>query len=65
MKTIQEKNKEIKERQSENEGMGKNDKLYNESMSKNSNLDASEPNSTISRFKVMGVMPVLPASKFI
>jgi len=63
MKTAKEKNLEINNIQREKDGMGANDKLYNESISKESEKDASLPNTTISRLKTKGFIPVLDLRK--
>jgi hypothetical protein len=59
MKTAKEKNLEINNIQKEKNGMGANDKLYNESMSKESEKEAIAPNTKISRFKIEGIMPLV------
>jgi mannose/fructose/N-acetylgalactosamine-specific phosphotransferase system component IIB len=43
--------------------MGANDKLYNDSMSKESEKEAAAPNTKISRFKIEGVMPLVETQK--
>ena len=63
MKTAKEKNLEINNIQKEKNGMGANDKLYNESMSKDSGKDATVPNTIISRFKIEGIMPFAETQK--
>ena len=63
MKTAKEKNLEINNIQKEKNGMGANDKLYNDSMSKDSGKDATVPNTIISRFKIEGIMPLVETQK--
>ena len=63
MKTAKEKNLEINNIQMEKDKMGANDKLYNESMSKESEKEAVAPNTKISRFKIEGVMPLVETQK--
>jgi hypothetical protein len=63
MKTAKEKNLEINNIQKEKNGMGANDKLYNESMSKESEKEAIAPNTKISRFKIEGIMPLVEIQK--
>tara|TARA_R110000824_G_C14971370_1_gene653136 strand:+ start:569 stop:775 length:207 start_codon:yes stop_codon:yes gene_type:complete len=63
MKTVKEKNLEINNIQKEKNGMGDNDKLYNDSMSKESEKEAVAPNTKISRFKIEGVMPLVETQK--
>jgi hypothetical protein len=63
MKTAKEKNLEINNIQKEKNGMGANDKLYNESMSKESEKEAIAPNTKISRFKIEGIMPLVETQK--
>ncbi len=63
MKTVKEKNLEINNIQKEKNGMGANDKLYNYSMSKESEKEAVAPNTKISRFKIEGVMPLVETQK--
>ena len=63
MKTAKERNQEINDIQMEKDRMGDNDKLYNESMSKESEKDAIAPNTKISRFKIEGVMPLVETQK--
>ena len=55
MKTSKEKNQEINNIQIEKDNMGANDKLYNDSMSKDAEKDAVAPNTKISRFKIKGM----------
>jgi hypothetical protein len=55
MKTAKEKNQEINSIQKEKDKMASNDKLYNESMSKDSGKDATVPNTIISGFKIQGI----------
>ena len=63
MKTAKEKNLEINNNQIEKDKMGANDKLYNDSMSKDSGKDATVPNTIISRFKIKGIMPLVETQK--
>ena len=63
MKTAKEKNLEMNNIQKEKDGMGDNDKLYNESMSKESEKEAIAPNTKISRFKIEGIMPLVETQK--
>jgi len=63
MKTAKEKNLEINNIQKEKNGMGANDKLYNESMSKESEKEAIAPNTAVSRFKIEGIMPLVETQK--
>ena len=63
MKTAKEKNQEINSIQKEKDKMASNDKLYNESMSKDSEKDATVPNTIISRFKIEGIMPLVETQK--
>ena len=63
MKTAKEKNQEINSIQKEKDKMASNDKLYNESMSKDSGKDATVPNTIISRFKIQGIMPLVETQK--
>ena len=63
MKTAKEKNLEINNNQIEKDKMGANDKLYNESMSKESEKEAIAPNTRISRFKIEGIMPLVETQK--
>ena len=63
MKTAKEKNLEINSIQKEKDKMASNDKLYNESMSKDSGKEAVAPNTKISRFKIEGVMPLVETQK--
>ena len=63
MKTAKEKNLEINNIQKEKNGMGANDKLYNDSMSKESEKEAIAPNTKISRFKIEGIMPLVETQK--
>jgi len=63
MKTAKEKNQEINNIQKEKDKMASNDKLYNESMSKDSGKDATVPNTIISRFKIEGIMPLVETQK--
>ena len=63
MKTAKEKNQEINNIQMEKDKMASNDKLYNESMSKESEKEAVAPNTKISRFKIEGVMPLVETQK--
>jgi hypothetical protein len=63
MKTAKEKNLEMNNIQKEKNGMGANDKLYNESMSKESEKEAIAPNTKISRFKIEGIMPLVETQK--
>jgi len=63
MKTAKEKNLEINNIQKEKNGMGANDKLYNESMSKESEKEAVAPNTAVSRFKIEGIMPLVETQK--
>ncbi len=63
MKTAKEKNQEINSIQKEKDKMASNDKLYNESMSKDSEKDATMPNTIISRFKIEGIMPLVETQK--
>ena len=63
MKTAKEKNQEINNIQKEKNGMGANDKLYNDSMSKDAEKDAVAPNTKISRFKIKGIMPLVETKK--
>jgi len=63
MKTAKEKNQEINSIQKEKDKMASNDKLYNESMSKDSGKDATVPNTIISRFKIEGIMPLVETQK--
>tara|TARA_R110000764_G_scaffold117358_3_gene204465 strand:- start:134 stop:340 length:207 start_codon:yes stop_codon:yes gene_type:complete len=63
MKTAKEKNQEINNIQTEKDKMGANDKLYNDSMSKESEKEAVAPNTKISRFKIEGVMPLVETQK--
>jgi hypothetical protein len=63
MKTAKEKNLEINNNQIEKDKMGANDKLYNESMSKESEKEAIAPNTKISRFKIEGIMPLVETQK--
>ena len=63
MKTAKEKNQEINNIQMEKDKMGANDKLYNDSMSKESEKEAVAPNTKISRFKIEGIMPLVETQK--
>jgi hypothetical protein len=63
MKTAKEKNLEINNNQIEKDKMGANDKLYNDSMSKDSGKEAIAPNTKISRFKIEGIMPLVETQK--
>jgi hypothetical protein len=63
MKTAKEKNLEINNNQIEKDKMGANDKLYNESMSKESEKEAIAPNTAVSRFKIEGIMPLVETQK--
>ena len=63
MKTAKEKNQEINNIQIEKDKMGANDKLYNDSMSKDAEKEAVAPNTKISRFKIEGVMPLVETQK--
>lgn len=63
MKTSKEKNQEINNIQIEKDNMGANDKLYNDSMSKDAEKDAVAPNTKISRFKIEGIMPLVETKK--
>ena len=63
MKTAKEKNLEINNIQIEKDKMGANDKLYNDSMSKDAEREAVAPNTKISRFKIEGVMPLVETQK--
>ena len=63
MKTAKEKNLEINNNQIEKDKMGANDKLYNDSMSKDAEREAVAPNTKISRFKIEGVMPLVETQK--
>ena len=63
MKTAKEKNQEINSIQKEKDKMASNDKLDNESMSKDSGKDATVPNTIISRFKIEGIMPLVETQK--
>lgn len=63
MKTAKEKNQEINSIQKEKDKMASNDKLYNESMSKDFEKDATVPNTIISRFKIEGIMPLVETQK--
>ena len=63
MKTVKEKNLETNNNQIEKDRMGANDKLYNDSMSKDSGKDATVPNTIISRFKIEGIMPIVETQK--
>lgn len=63
MKTAKEKNQEINNIQMEKDKMGANDKLYNDSMSKDAEKEAVAPNTKISRFKIEGVMPLVETQK--
>ena len=63
MKTAKEKNLEINNIQKEKNGMGANDKLYNDSMSKESEKEAIAPNTAVSRFKIEGIMPLVETQK--
>jgi len=63
MKTAKEKNQEINSIQKEKDKMASNDKLDNESMSKDSGKDATMPNTIISRFKIEGIMPLVETQK--
>jgi|TARA_R110000782_G_scaffold39533_1_gene91795 hypothetical protein len=63
MKTAKEKNQEINNIQKEKNGMGANDKLYNDSMSKDAEREAVTPNTKISRFKIEGIMPLVETKK--
>ncbi len=63
MKTAKEKNQEINSIQKEKDKMASNDKLYNESMSKESEKEAIAPNTAVSRFKIEGIMPLVETQK--
>ena len=63
MKTAKEKNLEINNIQIEKDKMGANDKLYNDSMSKDAEREAVAPNTAISRAKIEGNMSVLDFRK--
>jgi len=63
MKTSKEKNQEINNIQIEKDNMGANDKLYNDSMSKDAEREAVTPNTKISRFKIEGIMPLIETQK--
>ena len=63
MKTSKEKNQEINNIQIEKDNMGANDKLYNDSMSKDAEREAVTPNTKISRFKIEGIMPLVETKK--
>tara|TARA_R110002074_G_scaffold119836_3_gene253178 strand:+ start:1838 stop:2059 length:222 start_codon:yes stop_codon:yes gene_type:complete len=63
MKTAKEKNLEINNIQKEKDKMGANDKLYNDSMSKDAEKEAVAPNTKISRAKIEGNMSVLDFRK--
>ena len=63
MKTSKEKNQEINNIQIEKDNMGANDKLYNDSMSKDAEREAVTPNTKISRFKIKGIMPLVETKK--
>jgi hypothetical protein len=63
MKTAKEKNLEINNNQIEKDKMGANDKLYNDSMSKDSGKEAIAPNTAVSRFKIEGIMPLVEIQK--
>ena len=63
MKTAKEKNQEINNIQKEKNGMGANDKLYNDSMSKDAEREAVTPNTKISRFKIEGIIPLVETKK--
>jgi hypothetical protein len=63
MKTAKEKNLEINNNQIEKDKMGANDKLYNDSMSKDAEKEAVAPNTAVSRFKIEGVMPLVETQK--
>ena len=63
MKTAKEKNQEINNIQIEKDNMGANDKLYNDSMSKDAEIEAVTPNTKISRFKIEGIIPLVETKK--
>jgi hypothetical protein len=63
MKTAKEKNLEINNNQIEKDKMGANDKLYNDSMSKDAEKEAVAPNTAVSRFKIKGIMPLVETQK--
>lgn len=63
MKTSKEKNQEINNIQIEKDNMGANDKLYNDSMSKDAEREAVTPNTKISRFKIEGIIPLVETKK--
>jgi hypothetical protein len=57
--TINQRNEEIFNITREKNAMGREDKLYMESLEFNKpESEASEPNSRVSRLKVEGVMPI-------